>query len=225
MTPEFVVEKKIAGFREVPGIAAQSETTVLLLRHSIRYSLQNGGFDPELTPEGKEFAFQCGKLLSGLENVSFASSFLRRAVQTAQEIAKGGDFPVSEITGVPEISDTALFTRPENLHNALTDGSISPMLNEYYSAGKCEGMVDREVFAVMLAKYLTSLEGGRNWILTTHDIIVSALLTFFDVYPLDPARDWCGYVQGAFLYRQNGVWHIAYIVPEPEKREIFQLYV
>ena len=32
MTPEFVVEKKIAGFREVPGIAAQSETTVQLLK-------------------------------------------------------------------------------------------------------------------------------------------------------------------------------------------------
>ena len=42
------VENHILSFRQIPGLAEKSEKTVLLLRHSMRESL-NHGTDPVLT--------------------------------------------------------------------------------------------------------------------------------------------------------------------------------
>ena len=52
------VENHILSFGEISSLAAGSERSVLLLRHSMRESL-NHGTDPVLTPEGTAFAHQC----------------------------------------------------------------------------------------------------------------------------------------------------------------------
>ena len=55
---ELRIEKKLLSFRDIPALADRAERSVLLLRHSMRESL-NHGTDPVLTPEGTAFARQC----------------------------------------------------------------------------------------------------------------------------------------------------------------------
>lgn len=57
-----------------------------------------------------------------------------------------------------------------------------------------------------------------------HDIVIAVLLSALKVYDFKP-DDWCGYVQGAFLYLQNGTWNIAYSVPDVKNRPRTELFV
>ena len=54
----------IISFNEIPKLANESQRSVLLVRHSMRESLQNGNYDPGLTTEGHNYAIECGKLLA-----------------------------------------------------------------------------------------------------------------------------------------------------------------
>ena len=87
-------------------------------------------------------------------------------------------------------------------------------------------MVALKDFAGGLADFLTGTDfGKKNVILATHDIVIIALLSFFQVYPFC-ADDWCGYVQGAFLYLDDsGEWTICYTVPDRETRKECKLFV
>ena len=54
--------------------------------------------------------------------------------------------------------------------------------------------------------------------------MIAVLLSALKVYDFKP-DDWCGYVQGAFLYLQNGTWNIAYCVPDVKNRPRTELFV
>ena len=57
------------------------------------------------------------------------------------------------------------------------------------------------------------------------DILLVALLSVYEVYPFK-LDDWCGYVQGAALFRdKNGAWSIAYAVPDAAHRQKYALFV
>ena len=73
---------------------------------------------------------------------------------------------------------------------------------------------------------LTETDFGRkNAVLATHDILLVALLSEYNVYPFR-LDDWCGYVQGAALFRdKTGVWSIAYAVPDAANRRKYALFV
>jgi len=223
---ELKVEEGILSFGEIPGLSEASEKTVLLLRHSFRKSLNDGTYDPPLTEEGAEYARNCGALLAGWKDVSFGASPRIRARQTAEELRRGGGFPEEEMRVYPEIGDTAMFTRPEYLDLALASGGIAEKLNSYFSTGRAPNMIDLPVFARGLLDFLTGMDFGRkNAVLATHDILLVALLSVYEVYPFK-LDDWCGYVQGAALFRdKNGAWSIAYAVPDASHRQKYALFV
>ena len=98
-------------YSAIPALAEQSVRTVLMVRHSIRESLRSVSIDPVLTPEGKELARRCGKLLSGLGDVSFGASPRERTRNTALCLIEGGGFPARDIRDCPEIGDLTIFSR------------------------------------------------------------------------------------------------------------------
>ena len=220
------IHKEILSFSDMPEIAARSEKTVLLIRHSVRESLQNGSHDPGLTVEGREYARQCGTFLRGMKDVCFGSSFRKRTIETVEAIIEGAEFEPSEIKLYPMIYDTAQFYRPEDLDITIDNGDIASLLKQYYTTGQADRMVPLPEYHRNLLAFLTTTAfEKKNVILATHDIILIALLTYFKVYPFRE-DDWCGYVQGAFFHQdQKGVWTISYAVPDKNNRPQCKLFV
>jgi len=222
-------ESRMITFQEITERAVRSERTVLLLRHSMRESLKNGTSDPPLTPEGLEYARECGGRLAGLPgNTGFGASPRKRTVQTAESLrqgiaAVGGG---KEIRLFPEISDTAMFEKPEELEMVLREYDIPALLRQYYSTGKVAGLKELESFADGLARFLTKTDFGcRNMILVTHDILIAALLTARKVRTIT-LDDWCGYLEGAALFRaRDGVWTLGYAVPDLRTRKKASLFI
>ena len=222
---DFRVENKILSFREIPGRAAGAERSVLLLRHSMRESLTHGT-DPVLTSEGTAFARQCGRLLSGFQNAGFGASPRKRAILTTEALKQEISPAPAETAIFPEISDTAMFMKPDLLDVALKKHNIPDILQEYFTTGHAEGLIDRKDFASGLLQFLTNTDfQKRNTILITHDILIVCLLTQLKVYPF-VMDDWCGYIQGAALFRSSdGTWSIYYTVPDAENRPKTAVFV
>ena len=219
------VENKILSFREIPGLAAGAERSVLLLRHSMRESL-NHGTDPVLTPEGTAFAHQCGRLLAGLSEAGFGASPRKRAILTAEALKQEISPAPAETEVFQRIADTAMFMRPDLLDAALKKHNIPEILQEYFTMGHAEGLIDRKDFASGLLKFLTNTDfKNRNTILIAHDILIVCLLTHLKVYPF-VLSDWCGYIQGAALFRSSdGIWSIYYTVPDAAYRSRTAVFV
>ena len=218
------VNRMILSFKDMPRLAEQCEKTVLLLRHSMRETLNNG-IDPGLTAEGADYARQCGTFLAGMKEVSFGASPRKRTFETAQGLQNGGGFPVSEIETYPEISELGLFSHPENLAAMLKDGSLAEVLRSYFTTGKAPGTVDLEEYARGLSDFLTqSRFKSRNTILLSHDIVCVSLLLPRRVYPFK-LDDWCGYIQGGALLCSKGQWQLHYIVPDAADRKQHALFV
>lgn len=222
---ELQIKKKILSFLDIPALAARSEKSVLLLRHSMRESL-NHGTDPVLTPEGTAFARQCGTLLAGLSEAGFGASPRKRAILTAEALKQEIDPAAGETAVFPELSDTAMFMRPDMLDSALRNSNIPDVLREYFTTGHTEGLIDRKDFASGLLQFLTSTDlKSKNTILITHDILIVCLLTHLKVYPFE-LTDWCGYIQGAALFRSaEGVWSVWYSVPDAANRPKTALFI
>lgn len=219
------IENKILSFREIPSLAAKSEKAVLLLRHSMRASL-NHGTDPVLTPEGTAFARQCGQLLNGLSETGFGASPRKRAILTAEALKQEISPDSAETAIFPEIADTAMFMRPDLLDVALKKHNIPEILQQYFTTGHAEGLIDRKDFASGLLQFLTDTDfHSRNTILIAHDILIVCLLTHLKVYPF-VMDDWCGYIQGAALFRSHqGCWSIYYTVPDASNRPKTAVFV
>ena len=220
------IHKEILSFSDMPEIAARSEKTVMLIRHSFRESLQNGSHDPGLTAEGREYALQCGTYLRGMKDICFGSSPRKRTVETIQALIDGADFEPSEIKLHSVICDTAQFQTPEDLDITIDSGNIPELLKQYFSTGIAERMIPLPVYHKRLLDFLmTTAFEKKNAILATHDIIIAALLLPLNVYPFRQ-DDWCGYVQGAVLYQSSdGDWTIGYIVPDKNSRKKCELFV
>ena len=222
------VNKEIISFKEIPLLSENAGKSVLLLRHSYRESLQHGNLDPGLTAEGWEYAVECGTFLKGMKDVCFGASPRKRTIQTVQALIKGGELCEGEplIATFPQLHDTAMFSPPEMLGVSIAENTLSQLLRTYYATGNAPSMIGLEEFAGGLADFLTGTEfGKKNVILATHDIVLIALLSFFRVYPFRE-EDWCGYVQGAFLYSdKNGQWTICYAVPDKATRKECKLFV
>ena len=220
------IHKEILSFSDMPEIAARSEKTVLLIRHSVRESLQNGSHDPGLTVEGREYARQCGTFLRGMKDVCFGSSFRKRTIETVEAIIEGAEFEPSEIKLYPMIYDTAQFYRPEDLDITIDNGDIASLLKQYYTTGQADRMIPLPEYHRNLLAFLTTTAfEKKNVILATHDIVATALMLPLKVYPFNP-QDWCGYVQGAALYQSSdGDWTAAYIVPDKSAREKYALFI
>lgn len=219
------VENRILSFREIPGLAAGSEKSVILLRHSMRESL-NHGTDPVLTPEGTAFARQCGQLLAGLSEAGFGASPRKRAILTAEALKQEISPDPAETAVFPEIADTAMFMRSDLLDIALKKHNIPEILQQYFTTGHAEGLIGRKDFASGLLKFLTGTDFScRNMILIAHDILIVCLLTHLKVYPF-VMDDWCGYIQGAALFRSHeGGWSIYYTVPDASNRPRTAVFV
>ena len=221
---QVIVNTEILSFSDMPLLAEKFDKTVLLLRHSMRETL-NHGLDPGLTVEGKNYALQCGKLLTGLADVSFGSSPRKRTIETAQALQQGGELGNSVIDIYTEIQDTALFTRPENLALSLQNGNLPEILEKYFSAGKAPGTLDLAVYSEQLLNFLAQTKfKTRNTILLSHDIICASLLLPQKVYPFK-LDDWCGYIQGGALLFSGDACCLHYIVPSVEKRQKSALFV
>jgi hypothetical protein len=109
---------------------------------------------------------------------------------------------------------------------SVADNTLPQLLREYFTTGKAPSMIGIKDYAGSLADFLTGTRfEKKNVILATHDIVLIALLSYFRVYPFCE-KDWCGYVQGAFLYSDaRGQWTICYTVPDKETRKACQLFV
>ena len=221
------IHPEIISFAEIPALAEKSQRSVLLLRHSIRESLVNGNYDPGLTDEGRKYAIDCGKLLTGLKDVGFGASPRKRTIETAQALMEGGNFQaLQEILPCPEIYDHSMFESPQALEQAIDNGTIPVLFRQYFSTGKAEGMKDAKLFVADLLNFLTQSEfGAKNTILCTHDIVIVTLLYFSKVRLFTP-DDWCGYVQGAALFlEKDNSWRLAYTVPDAANRQPYSLFV
>lgn len=216
-------------YRSAAERAARSDRTVLLLRHSMRESLKNGTSDPPLTPEGTEYARSCAAPLAELgPDTGFGASPRIRGIQTAEAIRQGIGKNVENeaVRTVEEISDTAMFDYPGRLDDALKGSDIPSMLRQYYSTGRCPGMKDLGPFASGLAKFLTETDfGRRNTILISHDIVIVALMSVLKAHVFK-ADDWCGYLEGAALFRSpDGNWTIGYVVPDLRTKKKMSLFI
>lgn len=221
---KLAVHSEILSFSDMPLLAEKFDKTVLLLRHSMRKSL-NHGLDPGLTAEGRNYALRCGKLLTELADVSFGASPRKRTIETAQALQQGGKTGDSPINIYTEIQDTALFTHPENLEIAIKSGKVPEILKEYFTTGKAPGTIGLADSSAKLLNFLTQTKfKTRNTILLSHDIICAALLLPQKVYPFK-LDDWCGYIQGAALLITDGTCHLHYIVPSAEERQKSALFV
>ena len=218
------INKNIISFADIPAVAAASSKSVLLVRHSYRESLVGGNHDPSLTARGKEYAQECGNLLKGLQNVCFGASSRKRTMETVEGLITGAGFSAKEIVPCPLLHDTAMFLKPDNLAAAIESGSIPMLLKSYFTTGTAPGMHHIKEFAPALFTFLASDFPCPNVVLSTHDIVVVALLSFFQVYEFKQ-DDWCGYIQGAFMYCQDGEWTLAYAVPDSANRIKAQLFV
>lgn len=216
--------KEIMSFEEAARLSAVSDRSVLLVRHSFRESLVNGNHDPGLTAEGYEYAVESGKFLREMKNVCFGASSRKRTTETVKALIAGANFAASDIAPCPLLHDTAMFSPPENLGIAIENGTIPELLRSYFTTGTAPGMRHIKEFAPALLEFLTGEFPCPNVILSTHDIVIVALLSFLKVYEFKQ-DDWCGYIQGAFLYQQNGEWNIAYTVPDAKNRPTTQLFV
>ena len=218
------VNKDIFSFADAVTTSAQSSQSVLIVRHSYRESLVNGNYDPGLTSAGWDHAVECGKLLKNWQNTAFGSSSRKRTVDTLRGLICGAEIQEKEITAYALLHDTAMFTKPENLGIAIERGALPDLLKEYYAAGSAPGMRHINEYVPELVTSITAPAAANNMLLCSPDIVIVALLSFFKVYNFTP-EDWCGYIQGAFLYRQKGVWNIAYAVPEKSNRKPCSLFV
>lgn len=218
------VNKNILSFNEAVKISAASSRSVLMVRHSFRESLTNGNHDPGLTAAGWEYAVECGKFLKGMNNVCFGASSRNRTVETVEALISGAGLGSRNIVHHPLLHDTAMFSKPENLGIAIENGSIPALLKSYFTTGSAPGMRPATEFVPELVSLLCGSFPCPNVILSTHDIVVVALLSSLQVYEFKQ-DDWCGYVQGAFLYQQNSTWNIAYCVPDAKNRQKCQLFV
>lgn len=220
------INKEILSFYDIPALAERSVKTVLLIRHSYRESLQNGSLDPGLTPEGWEYAKESGALLKGLKDVCFGASMRARTVQTIEALIEGGSLEKCDINIYPQISDTVLFEEEDGLGNCINNGTISRLLKDYFMTGKAETMIDLFVCHQRLLTFLTQTEfEKKNVILASHDIVAATLLLPLKVYPFS-TEDWCGNVQGAALsLDSNGIWTVAYLVPDKMNRKKQALFI
>ncbi|MBQ9088623.1 MAG: phosphoglycerate mutase family protein [Lentisphaeria bacterium] len=218
------IDKNIFSFADAVTTSAQSAQSVLVVRHSYRESLVNGNYDPGLTTAGWDHSVECGKLLQSWQNVAYGASSRQRTIETLRGLICGANLPEQEITPYALLHDTAMFTKPENLELAIERGTVPALLKEYFTTGTAPGMRHINEYVPELLTSLTTPTSANNLLLCTHDIVIVALLSFFKVYNFTP-EDWCGYIQGAFLYRQNGTWNIAYAVPDKSKREPYSLFV
>ena len=222
-------EQNIFSYRSAAERAARSDRTVLLLRHSMRVSLKNGTSDPPLTPEGAEYAKNCAAPLAALgPDTGFGASPRIRGIQTAEAIRLGIGKEVENkaVRTVEEISDTAMFDYPGRLDDALKNSDIPALLRQYYSTGRCPGMKDLEPFGTGLAGFLTETDFGcRNTILISHDIVIVALMSVLKAHVFQP-DDWCGYLEGAALFRSpDGDWTIGYVVPDLRTKKKMSLFI
>lgn len=218
------VNKEIFSFEDAVAVSRTAQRSVLLLRHSYRESLAQGNYDPGLTQAGWDYAVACGKFLKGMENVTFVSSSRKRTLETLKALICGAELENGEIPHLAQLHDTALFEKPENLGISIEEGTLPALLKEYYATGNAPGMRPVQEFVPELLGALTAPRPRPNVICCTHDIIAVALLNFYKVYDFTPS-DWCGYVQGAFLYLQDEKWQIAYIVPDKSARPLTGLFV
>ena len=210
----------------VPAIAERSVRTVLMVRHSIRESLRAFSVDPVLTPEGEELARRCGKLLSGLGDVSFGASPRRRTRDTARCLIEGGGFRVREIRDCPEIGDMTIFSRPVDFEAMLRTHNTENVMREYYSTGHADGLKDLKPFAAQILSFLTGthFEVPRA-VFVSHDVLAMAVLTALGVrtFSID---DWCGYLHGILLTQAaDGMWTAAYTLPDFDLGKKHRLFV
>ena len=220
------IEKQILSFKDIPALSEGSEKTVLLLRHSIRESLQNGTLDPGLTQEGFDLAQTYGTFLKGMGKTAFGASPRRRTRETARALMQGGGFDPVEIGTYPQIRDTSLFEEEETLGRVIENGTLGALLRQYFTTGGAEGMIPLKAYSDRLLDFLIRSDfNSPRMILTSHDIIIVSLLLGQSVYPFDLAADWCGYVQGAALFCRSGSWSLYYTVPDASARQKCALFV
>ena len=221
---KLVISTRILSFNDMPELSKQFDRTVLLLRHSMRETL-NHGLDPGLTAEGRDYALQCGKLFTGLTDVSFGASPRKRTIETAQALQEGGVLGNSEIDIYTGIQDTSLFSRPENLALSLQQGNLPEILGKYFTEGKAPGTIDLADYSEQLLNFLTETKfKTKNTILLSHDIICASLLLPHKVYPFK-LDDWCGYIQGGALLFSGENCYLHYIVPSAANRKKSALFV
>lgn len=218
------IVKEILSFPETVAASEKAKKSVWLLRHSMRESL-TAGLDPGLTREGKFFAQECGAMLAGIDKPFFGASPRLRCIETVKAIMEGGNYGENPITTFPELHDTALFDPPDALGRAVTEGNTAQLLAEYFSKGTAPEMIPLEEFSSRLLTFLKNVSGSRNTMLITHDIIAVSLMLPHKVYDFQQ-DDWCGYVQGAFLFLdENEVWNLAYTLADKQNRKKYQLFI
>lgn len=218
------IVKEILSFPETVAVSHKSKKSVWLLRHSMRESL-TAGLDPGLTCEGKKYAQECGTFLGGIDEPFFGASPRLRCIETVKAIMAGGNYGENPVETFPELHDTALFDPPEALGRAVKAGNTAQLLAEYYSKGVAPDMIPLEEFSPRLLAFLQNASSRRNVVLSTHDIIVVSLLLPFKVYDFHQ-QDWCGYVQGAFLFQDDSNnWNLAYTVADTQNRQKYQLFI
>ena len=213
-------------FSDIPALAETSDRTVLMVRHSIRESLRALSIDPALTPEGEELARRCGKLLSGLGDVSFGASPRRRTRDTARCLIEGGGFRANDIRDCPEIGDMTIFQHEVDFEAMLRTHNTENVMREYFSTGHAEGLKDMRPFGAQILTFLTSevFRSPRS-VFVSHDVLAMAALGALGVRTFSN-DDWCGFLHGILLSRDaDGVWTAAYAIPDFDEGKKYRLFV
>ena len=213
-------------FSDIPALAETSDRTVLMVRHSIRESLRAFSIDPALTPEGEELARRCGKLLSGLGDVSFGASPRRRTRDTARCLIEGGGFRANDIRDCPEIGDMTIFQHEVDFEAMLRTHNTENVMREYFSTGHAEGLKDMRPFGAQILTFLTSevFRSPRS-VFVSHDVLAMAALGALGVRTFSN-DDWCGFLHGILLSRDaDGVWTAAYAIPDFDEGKKYRLFV
>lgn len=214
-------------YSAIPALARRSARTVLMVRHSIRESLRAFSVDPALTPEGRELARRCGKLLSGLgDDVSFGASPRERTRDTARCLIEGGGFRPDDIRDCPEIGDLTIFSHEVDFEAMLRTHNTENVMREYFSTGHAKGLKDMHPFGTQIAGFLMgNVFDARCSVFVSHDVLIMAALAALGVRGFSN-DDWCGFLHGILLTRDaDDIWTAAYTLPDYDVGKKFRLFV
>ena len=214
-------------YSAIPALTEQSVRTVLMVRHSIRESLRSVSIDPVLTPEGKELARRCGKLLSGLgQDIPFGASPHIRTRDTARCLIEGGGFRTRDIRDCLEIDDMTIFSHEVDFEAMLQTHNTENVMREYFSTGHAKGLKDMRPFGAQILEFLISeVFDAPCSVFVSHDVLIMAALSAVGVRNFSN-DDWCGFLHGILLTRDaEGVWTAAYTIPDFDEGPPYRLFV
>lgn len=194
----------------------------LLIRHAARPPIPEQGEDCVLlTEEGKAAAYSLGTFFKQWQPSRLITSTMERCSQTLSEICKGANWQVERFEQNPLFAPSGPFTVDIEQSHAEFKRIGGPALFNHQITQEIPppGMRStREgVNEVLQTVFSQEIKSGEFNIIVTHDAVTAVVLGYLFDCTFDEGKNWPGYLDGAFFYREGNSYKVAW---REEIREI-----